>query len=70
MGSMALVLSLDAAGFVKVNGSAVNGVQFSGFTSMEGNLHGVSRMPGATNETPILSFLQEKVAVNPFTGKE
>ena len=27
---------------------------FHGFHFKEGNLHGVSRMPGATNETPIL----------------
>ena len=47
-------IEFDAQGTVKVNGSAVNGVQFSGFYFKEGNLHGVSRMPGATNETPIL----------------
>ena len=47
-------IEFDAQGIVKVNGSAVNGVQFSGFYFKEGNLHGVSRMPGATNETPIL----------------
>ena len=47
-------IEFDAQGIVKVNSSAVNGVQFSGFYFKEGNLHGVSRMPGATNETPIL----------------
>ena len=47
-------IEFDAQGIVKVNGSAVNGVQFSGFYFKEGNLHGVSRMPGATNEMPIL----------------
>ena len=47
-------IEFDAQGIVKVNGSAVNGVQFFGFYFKEGNLHGVSRMPGATNETPIL----------------
>lgn len=47
-------IEFDAQGIVKVNGSAVNGVQFSGFYFKEGNLHGVSRMPEATNETPIL----------------
>lgn len=47
-------IEFDAQGIVKVNGSAVNGVQFSGFYFKEGNLHGVSRMPGATSETPIL----------------
>lgn len=47
-------IEFDAQGIVKVNGSAVNDVQFSGFYFKEGNLHGVSRMPGATNETPIL----------------
>ena len=47
-------IEFDAQGIVKVNGSAVNGVQFSGFYFKEGNLHGLSRMPGATNETPIL----------------
>lgn len=47
-------IEFDAQGIVKVNGSAVNGVQFSGFYFKEGNLHGVSRMSGATNETPIL----------------
>lgn len=47
-------IEFDARGIVKVNGSAVNGVQFSGFYFKEGNLHGVSRMPEATNETPIL----------------
>lgn len=47
-------IEFDVQGIVKVNGSAVNGVQFSGFYFKEGNLHGVSRMPEATNETPIL----------------
>ena len=47
-------IEFDAQGIVKVNGSAVNGVQFSGFYFKEGNLHGVSRMTGATNDTPIL----------------
>ena len=47
-------IEFDAQGIVKVNGSAVNGVQFSGFYIKEGNLHGVSRMPEATNETPII----------------
>lgn len=47
-------IEFDAQGIVKVNGSAVNGVQFFGFYFKEGNLHGVSRMPEATNETPIL----------------
>lgn len=47
-------IEFDAQGIVKVNGSAVNGVQFSGFYFKEGNLHGVSRMPEATNEKPIL----------------
>ena len=47
-------IEFDAQGIVKVNGSAINGVQFSGFYFKEGNLHGVSRMPGATNDTPIL----------------
>lgn len=47
-------IEFDAQGIVKVNGSAVNGVQFSGFYFKEGNLHGVSRIPEATNETPIL----------------
>lgn len=47
-------IEFDAQGIVKINGSAVNGVQFSGFYFKEGNLHGVSRMPGATNDTPIL----------------
>ena len=47
-------IEFDAQGIVEVNGSAVNGVQFSDFYFKEGNLHGLSRMPGATNETPIL----------------
>ena len=47
-------IEFDAQGIVKVNGSAVNGVQFSDFYFKEGNLHGLSRIPGATNETPIL----------------
>ena len=47
-------IEFDAQGIVKVNGSAVTGVQFSEFYFKEGNLHGLSRMPGATNETPIL----------------
>ena len=47
-------VEFDAQGIVKVNGSALTGVQFSEFYFKEGNLHGLSRMPGATNETPIL----------------
>ena len=47
-------IEFDAQGIVKVNGSAVNGVQFSDFYFKEGNLHGLSRRPGATNDTPIL----------------
>ncbi|AGY38856.1 MULTISPECIES: DUF6287 domain-containing protein [Streptococcus] len=47
-------IEFDAQGIVKVDGSALNGVQFSDFYFKEGNLHGLSRMPGATNETPIL----------------
>ena len=47
-------IEFDAQGIVKVNGSALTGVQFSEFYFKEGNLHGLSRMPGATNETPIL----------------
>ena len=47
-------IEFDAPGIVKVNGSALTGVQFSEFYFKEGNLHGLSRMPGATNETPIL----------------
>ncbi len=53
-------IEFDAQGIVKVNGSAVNGVQFSGFSFKEGNLHGVSRMPGATDETPILFIPSER----------
>ena len=47
-------IEFDAQGIEKVNGSALTGVQFSEFYFKEGNLHGLSRMPGATNETPIL----------------
>ena len=47
-------IEFDAQGIVKVDGSALNGVQFSDFYFKEGNLHGLSRIPGATNETPIL----------------
>ena len=47
-------IEFDAQGIVKVDGSALNGVQFSDFYFKEGNLNGLSRMPGATNETPIL----------------
>ena len=47
-------IEFDAQGIVKVNGSALTGVQFSEFYFKEGSLHGLSRMPGATNETPIL----------------
>ena len=47
-------IEFDAQGIVKVNGSALTSVQFSEFYFKEGNLHGLSRMPGATNETPIL----------------
>ena len=47
-------IEFDTQGIVKVDGSALNGVQFSDFYFKEGNLHGLSRMPGATNETPIL----------------
>ena len=47
-------IEFDAQGIVKVNSSALTGVQFSEFYFKEGNLHGLSRMPGATNETPIL----------------
>ena len=47
-------IEFDAQGIVKVNGTALTGVQFSDFYFKEGNLHGLSRMPGATNETPIL----------------
>ena len=47
-------IEFDAQGIVKVNGSDLTGVQFSEFYFKEGNLHGLSRMPGATNETPIL----------------
>lgn len=47
-------IEFDAQGIVKVNGSALNGVQFSDFYFKEGNLHGLSRMPGATSETPII----------------
>ena len=47
-------IEFDAQGIVKVNGTALSGVQFSEFYFKEGNLHGLSRMPGATNETPIL----------------
>ena len=47
-------IEFDAQGIVKVNGSALTGVQFSEFYFKEGNLHGLSRMPGATNETPLL----------------
>ena len=47
-------IEFDAQGIVKVNGSDLSGVQFSDFYFKEGNLHGLSRMPGATNETPIL----------------
>ena len=47
-------IEFDAQGIVKVNGTALSGVQFSDFYFKEGNLHGLSRMPGATNETPIL----------------
>ena len=47
-------IEFDAQGIVKVDGSTLNGVQFSDFYFKEGNLHGLSRMPGATNETPIL----------------
>ncbi len=61
-------IEFDAQGIVKVNGSALTGVQFSEFYFKEGNLHGLSRMPGATNETQFSSFLQEKVEVNPYTG--
>ena len=44
----------NAQGIVKANGSALSGVQFSDFYFKEGNLHGLSRMPGATSETPII----------------
>lgn len=47
-------IEFDVQGIVKVDGSALNGVQFFDFYFKEGNLHGLSRMPGATNETPIL----------------
>ena len=47
-------IEFDAQGIVKVNGSDLSGVQFSDFYFKEGNLHGLSRIPGATNETPIL----------------
>lgn len=47
-------IEFDAQGIVKVNGSALNGVQFSDFYFKEGNLHGLCRMPGATSETPII----------------
>ena len=47
-------IEFDAQGIVKANGSALNGVQFSDFYFKEGNLHGLSRMPGATSETPII----------------
>lgn len=47
-------IEFDTQGIVKANGSALNGVQFSGFYFKEGNLHGLSRMPGATSETPII----------------
>ena len=61
-------IEFDAQGIVKVNGSAVNGVQFSGFYFKEGNLHGVSRMPEATNETPILFIPSREGGVNPYIG--
>ena len=47
-------IEFDAQGILKVNGSDLSGVQFSDFYFKEGNLHGLSRIPGATNETPIL----------------
>lgn len=47
-------IEFDTQGIVKANGSALNGVQFSDFYFKEGNLHGLSRMPGATSETPII----------------
>ena len=47
-------IEFDAQGIVKANGSALSGVQFSDFYFKEGNLHGLSRMPGATSETPII----------------
>ena len=48
-------IEFDAQGIVKGQWVVLSmGVQFSGFYFKEGNLHGVSRMPGATNDTPIL----------------
>ena len=47
-------IEFNAQGIVKANGSALSGVQFSDFYFKEGNLHGLSRMPGATSETPII----------------
>ena len=47
-------IEFNAQGMVKANGSALSGVQFSDFSFKEGNLHGLSRMPGATSETPII----------------
>ena len=47
-------IECNAQGIVKANGSALSGVQFSDFYFKEGNLHGLSRMPGATSETPII----------------
>ena len=47
-------IEFNAQGIVKANGSALSGVQFSDFYFKEGNLHVLSRMPGATSETPII----------------
>lgn len=47
-------IEFNAQGIVKANGSALSGVQFSDFYFKEGNLHGLSRMPGATSEKPII----------------
>ena len=53
-------IEFNAQGIVKANGSALSGVQFSDFYFKEGNLHGLSRMPGATSETPIIHSFKRR----------
>ena len=61
-------IEFDAQGIVKVNGSAVNGVQFSGFTSRKAIYTELVGCLGQRMTRLFFSFLQETVAVNPFTG--
>ncbi len=62
-------IEFDAQGIVKVNGSALNGVQFSEFLLQRRQFtRSLVACLAQRTKRLFFSFLQEKVAVNPFTG--